>query len=147
FMTFAAVLVLAACHPAGPPVARLSLVGDSVRVNGGPARDGMAIGVGDQIATGPASSARIDWSDGTWLQLDERTDPIVVWDGAVLSVNVGYGWFLIDTGRMDVRIVNQLSEVVAKSRVAIQVVPGKCLSVFLFSGRVELIRPPGRPLA
>ncbi len=140
-------LFISACQTAsGPPTARLSAIGPEVRVNGAAARNGMSIEQGDRIGTGKDSSARIVWSDGTRLQLDESSDPLVKWDGSVLFVNVGYGWFLFDTGQMDVRIVNELADVVAHSRGAIHVLPGSRFDVYLLSGAIDLNRPQGQGL-
>ena len=135
--------LLAACQTGGPPTATLSLEGSEVLVNGLPARDGMTIRQGDQISTGEQSAARIAWDDGTMVSLDQNSDPVVTWDGRILTVSVGYGWFLIDTGAMEVRIVNELAEVVATSRVCVNVRAGERFDVWVLEGDIEPVSPVG----
>ena len=141
------IAALAACQPMGvadgPITARLRISGGAVFVNDQPARDGQAIRQGDRVATGPASSAGIEWTDGTIVQLDENSDPVFEWRGNVLYVNVGFGWFLFDTGEMSVRVTNQLAEVAAGSRLIVELVPGTRMDAFLLSGRMQALRPPG----
>jgi hypothetical protein len=141
------VTLLAACQPGEPPTATLSVEGPEVQVNGLPARDGMTVRQGDQISTGERSAASIGWEDGTTVRLDQNSDPVVTWDGRILVVSVGYGWFLIDTGRMEVRIVNELAEVVAKSRVCVNVRPGERFDVWVLEGEVDPVRPAGFDVA
>lgn len=130
----------------GSVTAVLSAAGPNVFVNGRPARSGMPIQSGDAIRTGPGSSALIRWSEGTTIQLDQNSDPLLVWREGVLYVNCGLGWFLIDTGRMVVRVENELAEVLVGSRLALAVTPGWRFDAYLLQGRADVVRPPGRPL-
>lgn len=120
--------------------------GSSVFVNGVRVGARTRIDPGDRVSTGARSSALLEWSDGTSLQLDENSDPIIQWDGQVLAINVGYGWFLIDTGEMEVRVVNELADVVAHSRLVVYVEPASRFDAFLLDGRMSLLRPPGQGL-
>jgi hypothetical protein len=131
-----------ACAPIDTQTAELAVSGENVQVNGLPARDGMAVRNGDRISTGDRSWARIAWADGTSLSLDQNADPIVAWDGDVLVVSVGYGWFLIDTGDMRVRIVNELAEVVTEARACVSVRPGERFDLWVFD---EVAVDPVRP--
>lgn len=131
---------------AGGISASLLVSGPQVFVNGRPARSGMPITSGDSIRTGANSSALVRWSEGTSVQIDQNSDPLFIWSEGVLYVNCGYGWFLFDTGRMRVRVENELSEVLIGSRAALRIVPGQSFDAFLLDGRLDLLRPPGRPL-
>ncbi|MEM7508026.1 MAG: hypothetical protein AAF415_14920 [Pseudomonadota bacterium] len=141
---------LAACEPIpiadGPHTARLRVSGGAVFVNDQPARDGQAIVQGDRVSTGSGSSAGIEWSDGTIVQLDENSDPIFKWSDKVLGVNVGFGWFLFDTGEMSIRVENEFAEVAAGSRLIIELVPGMRMDAYLLRGRMQALRPPGELL-
>lgn len=138
---------LAACQPMpvadGPHTARLRISGGAVFVNDRPARDGQTINQGDRVSTGPGSSAGIEWTDGTIVQLDESSDPIFKWTDEVLGVNVGFGWFLFDTGEMSIRVENEFAEVAAGSRLIIELVPGTRMDAFLLRGRMQALRPAG----
>lgn len=59
----------------GAPIATLLVAGPYVTVNGQPASSGMAIGSGDRVVTGPASSAKLSFYRGGSVQLDADTDP------------------------------------------------------------------------
>jgi hypothetical protein len=137
-------LATVACAPVDTRTAELAVSGANVQVNGLPARDGMPVRNGDRISTGDRSWARIAWPDGTSLSLDQNSDPIVAWDGDVLVVSVGYGWFLIDVVEMRVRIVNELAEVVTESRACVSVRPGERFDLWLFDDPdVDPVRPAG----
>lgn len=60
---------------AGPGVGTVLVSGPYVTVNGQPAANGMAIGSGDLVATGPSSSAKVLLFAGGSVQLDQDTDP------------------------------------------------------------------------
>lgn len=139
------VLVLVAtvgCASVDTRTAELDVSGTEVRVNGLPARDGMPIRNGDRVSTGDRSWARIAWPDGTSVSLDQNADPILAWDGEVLTVSVGYGWFLIDVGERRVRIVNELAEVVTEARACVSVRAGERFDLWVFDEvAVEAVRP------
>src|ERR1044071_2916447 len=82
FTILASVLFLAACAlwPGGAqaqrrPIATLFVAGPYVTVNGAPAANGTTIYSGDNVATGPQSSAKVVFFAGDSVQLDENTDP------------------------------------------------------------------------
>ncbi|MCA9634517.1 MAG: hypothetical protein KC420_00595 [Myxococcales bacterium] len=89
-------LGLAACtvkvgprEPEAREIASLGVAGGEVFVNGERARNGQAIREGDEVSTGPASSAWIQLHDGGYFQLDEETDPIY------LFKRIGTAWCLL----------------------------------------------------
>ena len=140
------VLLQSGCSAPVGTRAQLLVDGPNVRLNGTSGSQGEPVPQGSHIATGPNSSALVRWTDGTALQLDENSDPLVRWEPPDLAINVGVGWFLIDTGSMRVRVHNQLAVVVVRSRAAIHVVPGRRFEVYLFEGLAQPIRPEGPPL-
>ncbi|MBM9593892.1 hypothetical protein [Roseitranquillus sediminis] len=144
-MLVAAALLLGACTT-GDPTARLLATGPNVRVDGAPAEHGTWVRQGATISTGAGSSAIVRWSEGTTLQLDQNSDPLVVWEPPDVAINVGVGWFLIDTGEMSVRIRNELAVVFVGSTVAVNVVPGQSLTTYLLEGSAQPLEPAGRPL-
>jgi hypothetical protein len=103
FTVFASILFLVACGlwPGGAqaqrrPIAILFVAGPYVTVNGAPAATGMTIHGGDHVATGPESSANVNFFAGGSVQLDANTDPWfqeVVWEGykCLIHVILGYG--------------------------------------------------------
>ncbi|HEY6874046.1 MAG TPA: hypothetical protein VI298_15080 [Geobacteraceae bacterium] len=60
-------------------IGTLRASGPNVWLNGAAGRDGMAVRLGDTLATGPGSSAMVDFQGGGFLQLDENTDPLFSW--------------------------------------------------------------------
>lgn len=80
--------LLAACQPlppaGGPPapaaaspeiIGELRTWGPNVTVNGTPAADGRRLRRNDFVATGPNSRARVQFTPGGFVQLEENTDP------------------------------------------------------------------------
>lgn len=130
----------------GVPDAEVRPSGPEVFVNGTRITTKRPLGQNASVSTGPLSSALVAWDEGTTVQLDEASDPIFVWNEELLAVNLGFGWFLIDTGTLDVRIENDLADAVAGSRVVIHIVPGERFEAYLLEGSFRLIRPPGRTL-
>lgn len=130
----------------GATTATLFAAGPQVYVNDRPARSGMPIRSGDRVRTGGGSSALVRWSEGTTIQVDQNSDPLFIWSEGILYVNCGYGWFLFDTGRLRVRVENELSEILIGSRAALRIVPGRSFDAYLLEGRLDLLRPPGPPL-
>jgi hypothetical protein len=59
----------------GVPVATMLVSGPYVTINGSPAANGVTVRSGDRVATGPGSSAIIDFYAGSRIQLDANTDP------------------------------------------------------------------------
>jgi hypothetical protein len=73
----------------------LRTAGQNVLFNGHPAQDRTPVFEGDKVTTGAASSARIDLAGGGFVQLDEQTDPVFVWQrvrgGVCLVVRIFSG--------------------------------------------------------
>lgn len=63
--------------------------------------DGMALGTGDKVSTGPTAHATLRFRDGTWVRLDNRTTVSITQStngekgGLVLSVPEGQIWAVV----------------------------------------------------
>jgi hypothetical protein len=148
-VSFFLLAVLVGCQSTSsrsPTSAALRVVGPQVYLNDQRVPQQTTTTPGDRVRTGAASSALIDWADRTSVQLDENSDPLWLWDGAVLQVNLGYGWFLIDTDDYDIRINNELCVAVASSRVVVNPVPGRYIDLYLLEGNLSFLRPDIPPL-
>lgn len=137
----------------GAPTAILATSGSQVLVNGAVTRNGTAIRSRDTLSTGPKSSARVVWSDGTRLQLDENTVPKAGCEAWTIGIHVGCGWFLIETGKSDVSITTsanlnmaatELVKVRAPSRLAVHVERGSQFELYLLDGHVTLLGAPSK---
>ncbi|MEQ8965508.1 MAG: PASTA domain-containing protein [Azospirillaceae bacterium] len=143
-------LALAACAqpgtgPGARPEATLRVSGPNVTLGGRPASDGMAVPPGVEVATGPGSSARIEFADGTVLQLGPDTDP--VWESVVeagrrtVSVSISFGSMMVETGaEFSVRVFNEIAEVLYLSRGYVLTGGGRFEAV-LESGTLQPLRP------
>jgi hypothetical protein len=143
-ISFILLAVLAGCQSPfslAPTRALLRVTGPEVYLNGERVSQQTRTDTGDRVRTGAASSALIDWPDRTSVQLDENSDPLWLWDGAILQVNLGYGWFLINTDNYDVNIRNELCDAVASSRVVVNAVPGRSIDLYLLEGQLVFRRP------
>ena len=83
-------------------VGTLRVAGENVTVNGRAVRDNTEIYNGDDVATGPRSSALLDFSDGGMVQLDENTDPrwqrsLVAPNRCSLLMSFDHGQFYAET--------------------------------------------------
>jgi len=76
-------LALAGCVPLptqrGDAIGTLRVSGPNVWLNNKAGKDGDTVRIGSSLATGPGSSALLEFRDGGYLQLDEKTDPIFDW--------------------------------------------------------------------
>jgi len=83
-------------------VGKLRVAGPSVLLNGKPARDGMKVYFGDHLATGPGSSAMLDFTSGGYLQLDENTDPMFTWfeEAKCILIRMVYGQAYLAKGKV-----------------------------------------------
>ena len=97
-------MIVTGCSTAKPAnfIGTMRVAGDHVTVNGRPADDETDIFSGDDVATGPASSALVEFQDGGIVQLDENTDPS--WrhtatgpDQCSLAMSMQYGQFYAET--------------------------------------------------
>jgi hypothetical protein len=141
---------LATCQFVPPPTAVLTVDGPEVRLNGAPASTGDPVNPGDHVSTGAASAARIGWSLRRYMLVDENSDPLYRWsgpDGRTLQINIGVGWFLIDTISWDVRVDNDIVTVALGSRAVFHVVPAQYVDVYLLEGTATVVRPQGPTLA
>lgn len=92
------------CSTTRPPnfVGTLRVAGENVTVNGRAVRNRTDLYNGDDVATGPQSSALLEFSDGGMVQLDENTDPrwqrsVVAPDRCSLMMSVNHGQFYAET--------------------------------------------------
>lgn len=145
-------VVLPACTPtprfdANHPIGTLGVAGSNVTLNASPATSGAPVYVGDRVATGPASSAIIDFTDGGSFQLDQNTDPLFVIERLqsgicilahllVGQVFVGKRQFCLETP--DIQAINN-------SEINVQVSAGRTL-LTVVRGKVTLQRPSGAPI-
>lgn len=63
----------------GGAIGTLRVSGPNVWLNNRAGKDGDTVRIGSSVATGPGSSALVEFRDGGYLQLDEKTDPIFEW--------------------------------------------------------------------
>ncbi len=126
--------------------------GPDVRVNGRPATDGMPLRRGDRVTTGASSSARIDFSNGTRIQLGPNTDPDFEWSNVTAgakqaaTVTIDFGLMLIETSAdFGVRVFGNLADVFYGSEGVVQA-DRRLFRAYLFRGTLTPIRPQGRPL-
>lgn len=77
-LTLAAGCVSLPTEPGGA-IGTLRVSGPNVWLNNKAGKDGDTVRIGSSLATGPGSSALVEFRDGGYLQLDEKTDPIFEW--------------------------------------------------------------------
>jgi len=157
----AAMILLAACEPIpgqgpgqGPGTApgisaTLRIDGDTVQVSGRPAVYGEQIRQGDWVSTGPGSSALIRFSDGTAIQLDERTDPVhFEWFGDRLRLRMDDGAVRADKGSgfSFIDVIGRLADFFSWSSFVVEERRTRFFRVDLFSGRMQLTRPVTGPV-
>lgn len=63
----------------GDAIGTLRVSGLNVWLNNRAGKDGDTVRIGSSLATGAGSSALVEFRDGGYLQLDEKTDPIFEW--------------------------------------------------------------------
>lgn len=126
-------------------IATLRVSGPNVTINGRAAVDGQAYYEGETLATGPASSARLEFPDGGTVQLDENTDfsveRIKEAVGCIFRVLFTFGRTDVDDGstcrfQPDTPQLAGLTEsevIVESSR--------ESATVTLFHGSFRLLRP------
>lgn len=107
----ACVLIVGACAAAGPAptpnynlppvradaIARLAVDGPAAYINNRPAYHGTYVFNGDNVSTGPGTSAILVLNDGGTIQLDENTDPEFINDGVCVLMRIVGGQALIQT--------------------------------------------------
>ncbi|MFO1144647.1 MAG: hypothetical protein U1E59_20185 [Amaricoccus sp.] len=127
--------------PFGTPQATLAVAGPHVLVNGARAQNGSALKGGEQITTGPGSSAKVIWSDGTKLQFDENSSIRSGCEAWIIGLPVGCGWFMVETGKMDIQIVTALVYMGLPSRAAVHVKPDRQFEIYGLAGTLGLMGP------
>lgn len=97
-------MIVPGCSSSKPPnfVGTLRAAGKNVTVNGRPVEKEADVYNGDDVATGPASSALLEFDDGGMVQLDENTDPSWLRSGDALGrcslvMSLKYGQFYAET--------------------------------------------------
>lgn len=121
--------------------------GDTVRVNGRRAKAGQPIRPGDLVTTGPGSSALIRFSDGTTVQLDENTDPILRWTGDRLHIRMEDGAIEVSKGGWFnfIELIGDLADFFSWSNFVVEERRTRFFRVDLFSGRMQVTRPQTGP--
>lgn len=119
-----------------------------VLLNGRLAQNGDGIFAGDTVSTGGNSSAIIAFGDGSFLQLDENTDPILSWQTfnnvRCILAQIFRGQMYID--RSGLCAVTPAATVVTNSRVNLYVTQDQSI-VTLLEGKVSIDRPVSITLA
>lgn len=145
-------IVLPACTPAprldaNHPIGTLGVAGGNVTLNDKPGSNGAPVYVGDRVATGPASSAIIDFTDGGYFQLDQNTDPLFVIErlqaGICILAHLLVGQVFVEKREFcletpDIQAINN-------SEINVQVTGDRTL-LTVVRGKVTLRRPSGAPI-
>ncbi len=145
-------VVLPACttaprFDANHPIGMLGVAGSNVTLNTKPASSGTPVYVGDRVATGPASSAIIDFTDGGYFQLDQNTDPLFVIErlqaGICILAHLLVGQVFVEKREFcletpDIQAINN-------SEINVQVTGNRTV-LTVVRGKVLLLRPSGAPI-
>jgi ferric-dicitrate binding protein FerR (iron transport regulator) len=126
----------------------LGVSGSAVYVNRAPAQSGRMIYSGDEVSTGPASSAIVDFGGGHFLQLDENTDPLFSWRTVdqirCIFIQMFSGQAYADSSPLC--LATPAVDVVSGSRINVRAQPQTAI-ITLLEGHMTPRRPPGRALA
>ena len=138
--------LITACAPvttAPEFIGALRTFGPNVTINGAPAVDGAPLRGSDVIATGPGSRARISFTPGGFVQLEENTDPnfLLRWLSSGLCLVkfvIGNGSVSGDTDPCDHKITDPLgNEIIAGSRYVLTVA-GETSVLTMLGGRARV---------
>ena len=126
----------------GQPIGLLRVSGPNVWLNGAPARNGDQVAIGSSLATGPGSSALLEFRDGGYLQLDQNTDPIFEWlaQSKCILVRIFKGQAYLKRERACVEGPNLSMVLNSEANIRIHERPGLS-EVTLLQGRAEITAP------
>ena len=140
----AALAALAGCAtPSGPQrdiLGSLEVDGGDALINGSRAYHGARVYDGDVVTTGSATSVRVRFRDGGFVQLDENTDPVfrLFREGGCILVKIATGQAFVDAKRICIEDPNLV--VVLNSKVNWRV-DGPRSAVTVIEGSVSVQRP------
>jgi hypothetical protein len=128
-------------------IGTLGTSGNEVFVNGQRVANGTPIYENDDVSTGPASSAIIDFSGGGFFPLDQNTDPVFKWELIAgvrcIIARVLSGQVYVD--KAEFCLSTPAADVVSGSQINVRVTAQQ--SVFtLLQGRMTGTRPQTPPL-
>lgn len=126
----------------GQSIGLLRVSGPNVWLNGAPARDGDRVAIGSSLATGPGSSALLEFRDGGYLQLDQNTDPLFEWlaQSKCILVRIFKGQAYLKRERACVEGPNLSMVLNSEANIRIHERPGLS-EVTLLQGRAEITAP------
>ncbi|HBG06391.1 MAG: hypothetical protein A2075_05650 [Geobacteraceae bacterium GWC2_58_44] len=126
----------------GDSIGILRVSGPNVWLNNAPANDGEPVRIGSSLATGPGSSALLEFRDGGYLQLDENTDPIFEWleQSKCILIRIFKGQAYLKRERACVEGPNLSLVLNSEVNLRIQARPGVS-EVTLLRGRADVSAP------
>jgi hypothetical protein len=137
-------LAIAPMFACGTITATLLTTGNDVRVDGASAISGQPLLPGASVTTGTRSSALVEFSDGTSVQIIEAVDPVrFAWtkdrlvlriDDATVEANKGEKFSLIN-------VISELAEFFSFSHVISEEKRARFFRADLVSGRMQMTRP------
>ncbi len=125
----------------------LEASGLEVYLDGRPGRSGDVIRDGSHVSTGAGSMARVRFSDGSFVQLDENTDPWFriardsVTGQRCVFIEIGFGQVYVY--KHNVCIKTPDVEGILNSKANVKVMKDEATEIALFEGRAQIHRPSG----
>lgn len=149
-----AAVALTACVPPGPPSSRpgpeigtLLVAGPNVFLNGRRARSGLPVFHGDRVSTGAASSARINFNGGGFVELDENTDPFWQWlqeaGRCVIEFVIRFGQVYGESDACALSMVSDTSSALIDTVFHVRVTANR-VHFAVLAGRVRILSPQRR---
>lgn len=127
-------------HPSPAVIGTVEVLqGTIVTVGGRSAYVNMPVHEGEEVRTGPGSTATIRFSRGGFMQIDANTDPIfsLIKQGVCVFVRMFYGHAQLDSEGQCVEMETPESYAFINSRVDISIVSGRTVFSVL-EGRVSV---------
>jgi len=142
-------LVLTSCTlQQASKFAWLEIDGPNVFLNGERVPEKVAIDPGATVRTGEGSSARLQFFDGSRLQLAPNSDPTVGDDGEAITVaGADDGEYRATTGRWNIRWIGSILRGLMSSDVIIHAERGQRIELFVLSGAFDPEAPDLAPVA
>ncbi|WP_020681224.1 hypothetical protein [Marinobacterium rhizophilum] len=144
-------LLISACAPLEPYggdrriTATLLTAGEDVRINGRNAVNGEAIRSGDWITTGTRSSAMVEFSGNTSVQIIDADVPVYLnWNADELTIRMDDGAVDVDKGDKDfslIKMIGRLAEFFSWSRFIAEEQRVRFFRIDLLFGRMQMLRP------
>ncbi|NVK41740.1 MAG: hypothetical protein HWE39_10910 [Oceanospirillaceae bacterium] len=144
-------LLISACAPLEPQsadrqiTAVLLTAGNDVRINGHDAVSGDAIHSGDWVTTGTRSSAMVEFSGHTSVQIIDADDPVYFdWSSGTLTIRMDDAAVDVEKGDDDfniIRMIGRLAEFFSWSEFIAEEQRLRFFRVDLLSGHMQMRRP------